>query len=146
MLLYQWCHKYGYVIVTTLMSFWCLSDADEITSAKVLSIPVCNFIIAMVTNLRCHLTYNARGVWLTVYAMLISNNKWDATWYSYNGKVRFSQGEGWAPPFVCSAQDSVTLTSTASTTIRLWEILTFFLSKEQIHALVWNNISLHRKK
>ena len=42
-------------------------------SAKVLSTPVCNSIVAMVTGLACHLTYNLRGAWHTVYAMLLLN-------------------------------------------------------------------------
>ena len=34
---------------------------------------------------------NLKGAWHTVYAMLLSNYKWDATWNSYNEKVLFSQ-------------------------------------------------------
>ena len=33
----------------------------------------------MVTDLWYHLTYNSRGAWHTVYAMLLSNYKLDAT-------------------------------------------------------------------
>ena len=44
-------------------------------SAKVLSTTVGNLIIAMVTDLRRALTYNSRGAWHTVYAMLPSNYK-----------------------------------------------------------------------
>ena len=36
-------------------------------------------MVAMVTDLLCHLTYNSRGAWHTVYAMLLSNYKRDAT-------------------------------------------------------------------
>ena len=57
----------------------------------VLSTPFCNSLTAMVADLWCHLTYNLRGAWHTVYAMLLSNYKWDATWNSCIGKVGFSQ-------------------------------------------------------
>ena len=42
-------------------------------SAKVLRTTVGNSIAAMVTDLSRHLTYNLRGAWHTVYAMLLSN-------------------------------------------------------------------------
>ena len=35
--------------------------------------------VAMITDLWCHLTYNSRGAGQTVYAMLLSNLKRDAT-------------------------------------------------------------------
>ena len=38
-----------------------------------LSITVENSIVAMVTDLWCHLTYNSSGAWHTVYAKLPSN-------------------------------------------------------------------------
>ena len=44
----------------------------------------------MVTDWWCHLTNNSRGAWHTVYAMLLSNYKWDTTWNLYNGKMLFS--------------------------------------------------------
>ena len=44
-------------------------------SAKVLSPSVCISMVAMVTGLWRHLTYNSRGAWHTVYAMLLSNFK-----------------------------------------------------------------------
>ena len=50
-----------------------------------------NSIVVMVTDLWCHLTHNSRGAWHTVYAMLLSNCKWDAIWISYSWRVRFSQ-------------------------------------------------------
>ena len=47
-----------------------ISDVTEI-------IPVCNSIVAMVAGLLCHLAYNLRIAWHTVYAMLLSNYKYD---------------------------------------------------------------------
>ena len=35
------------------------------------------------------------------------------------------KGEGWAPPFISCAQDTVGLTPTAPMAIRLWETFTF---------------------
>ena len=64
-------------LVCTRLIKYCLNQH----SAKVLATPICNSIVAvaMVTDLWCHLTYNSRGAWHTVYAMLPSNYKWDAT-------------------------------------------------------------------
>ena len=59
-------------------------------SVKVLSTPVYNSIAAVETDMWCHVTYNLRGAWHTVYAMLLSYCKWDATWNSFNRKVQFS--------------------------------------------------------
>ena len=42
-------------------------------SAKVLSTAVCYSLVAIVTDLCCHLTDDSRGAWYTVYAMLLSN-------------------------------------------------------------------------
>ena len=40
-------------------------------------------------------------------------------------KTMAAKGGGWAPPFINCAQDTVRLTPTASTAIRLWETFTF---------------------
>ena len=40
--------------------------------------------VALVIDLWRHLTHNSRGAWHTVYAMLLSNYEWEATWNSYN--------------------------------------------------------------
>ena len=52
-----------------MTSYSCLSDVT-----KILSTTVCNSIVAMVTDLIYYLTYNSRGVWHTVYAILLSNS------------------------------------------------------------------------
>ena len=70
---------------------WCLSDVTKIAFCQVLSMPVFNSLVAMITDLWCHLTDNLRGAWHTLYAMHFSNYQWDATWNSYNGTVLFSQ-------------------------------------------------------
>ena len=44
-------------------------------AVEILRTQVRNSIVAMVTDLWCHLTYNLRGAWHTVYAMLHSNYK-----------------------------------------------------------------------
>ena len=42
------------------------------------------------------------------------------------GKAKAAKGEGWAPPFISCAQDTVgPLTPTAPTAIRLWDTFTF---------------------
>ena len=38
-------------------------------------------------------------------------------------KDKAAKGDGWAPPFISCAQDTVGLTPTAPTTIMLWEPL-----------------------
>ena len=55
-------------------------------SAKALSTTVGNSIVAMVTGIWHHITYDLRGAWHTVYAMLPSNNNLDADCYLYNRK------------------------------------------------------------
>ena len=42
-------------------------------SVKVLSTTVGYLLVAMVSNLCCHLTYDSRGAWHKMYAMLLSN-------------------------------------------------------------------------
>ena len=54
-----------------MTSYWFQSD--------IMGMPFCQ-------DLLCHLTYNLRGAWHIVYAMLLSSYKWDV-WKSYNGKV-----------------------------------------------------------
>ena len=44
-------------------------------SAKVLSTTVANSIVAMIKEPWRRLTYNLRGAWHTVYAMLLSSYK-----------------------------------------------------------------------
>ena len=48
-------------------------------SVKILSTTVGYSLVAMVTDLRHLLTYDSRGAWHTVYAMLHSNYKWCST-------------------------------------------------------------------
>ena len=47
-------------------------------SVKELNTQVSDSLVAMVTDVWCHLAYNSTGAWHTVYAMLLSNNKRDA--------------------------------------------------------------------
>ena len=79
------------VTIATKSSYWSLSDATGSNSTKVLSTIIGNSTVAMALDLCHHLTYDSRGAWHTLYAMLPSNNKSDATWNSYNGKEWFSQ-------------------------------------------------------
>ena len=77
MLLYQWHHRY--VTITTMTSYWCLSDITEITFCQGIKYTSFNSIVSMVTDLWCHL----RGAWHIVYAMLLSNPT-----YNSRGKER----------------------------------------------------------
>ena len=60
-------------------------------SFKVLGTTVGYSLFAMVTGLWCHLTYNLRGAWHTLYAMLLSNYMGDATEIYTVEKFFFSQ-------------------------------------------------------
>ena len=40
------------------------------------------------------------------------------------GKNKAAKGEGWAPPFISCAQDTLGLTTTAPMAIRLWKTFT----------------------
>ena len=45
------------------------------TMQQQLNTPVCIFIVALVIDLWCHLTYNLKKAWYTMYAMLLLNYK-----------------------------------------------------------------------
>ena len=91
MLLYQWHQRSD--TVSSMTSYWFQSYVIGCHSVQVLSTTVgCSLVVkAMVTDLCCHLTYNSRGAWHTVYAMLLSKYNWDSTRNSYNWKEWFSQ-------------------------------------------------------
>ena len=49
-------------------------------------------------------------------------------WQDHFVAAEEAKGEGWAPPFISCAQDTVgLLTSIASTAIRLWKTFTFLI-------------------
>ena len=90
MLLYQRHHRS--ITIATRTSYWFQSD--------IIGMPFCQgtistkfgySLVALVTDVCYHLTYDSRGAWHSVYAMLLLNYKWDTTWNSYNPKVWFSQ-------------------------------------------------------
>ena len=44
-----------------------------------------------------------------------------------SGQDKAAKGEGWPPPFISCAQDTVDSNPTVPTAIRLWETFTFFI-------------------
>ena len=59
--LYKW--RYRYINVTTISSIWRLRDVTDITFCRGnKSTPVCILKVAMVTYLKCNLTYTSRSM------------------------------------------------------------------------------------
>ena len=85
--------KWRHLTVTTVTNtlHCCQRDGIETLVCQGSKHSSCYSIIATVINLWCNLTYNSIGAWHTVYAMLLSNDKWNASWNSYNAKICVSQ-------------------------------------------------------
>ena len=58
------------------------------------------------------------------------------------GKAKAAKGEGWAPPCISCAQDTVGLYLTAPMAIRLWETFTFLPNVLRMTKTLWSFVHL----
>ena len=72
------------------------------------------------------LLFSIARIFTIVQTYLLMNYLWQLPVLYTFAANRAAKGEGWAPPFICCAQDTMgLLTPTSSTAIRLLETFTF---------------------